>query len=326
MAHHAEALSMSWRVARAIRQEGWTGEVIAVHARSCYLMGDDSDIYAVVAESLGNGPLNVVIPAATSQWLSGLSAGSSAASSAELLLLGDSLEIGLEHAALWDPKAYPALGADLEGLRRSLAEIFRTASADSPGHSLARLLPYLDEEDLPSPLDGVIHFPRSHALIAGLRDALVQRNRRSLKVVASSLAGLGSGLTPSGDDFLAGVLLAIALAQEHQANADLGEIGALLLETAAARTHEISGAHLRTALAGEVGERWHPLIAAISAGNAERAGDAALSVMKIGETSGADMLAGFLVGMGAVHQFSPAAWQEAAVPAAGSRLRETPAT
>jgi hypothetical protein len=62
MTNRVEALSMSWRVGRAIRQEGWGGEILAVHPHNCYLMDEDGAIYAVVEESLGNGPLNLVIP------------------------------------------------------------------------------------------------------------------------------------------------------------------------------------------------------------------------------------------------------------------------
>ena len=48
MTNRVEALSMSWRVARAVREEGWSGEVLAVHPRSCYLLDEDGAIYAVV--------------------------------------------------------------------------------------------------------------------------------------------------------------------------------------------------------------------------------------------------------------------------------------
>ncbi len=310
MVEQVKALSMSWRVARAIRQEGWSGEVIAVHQRSCYLTGDDAEIHAVVQEPLGNGPLNLVIRSSSAHPFAGLSAGASVASTGTRLLLGESLDIGLEHATLWDPRAYLARGADPDGPRRCLAELYRTATTRAPERSLARLLPHLNEDELPAPLEAVGHFPRSHALIGGLVESLVRRNRRSLKVVASSLAGLGPGLTPAGDDFLAGILLALALVQEHRPDAELSQIAGLLLETAAPRTHEISAAYLRAAHAGEVGEQWHALLAAISAGDTERVRDSVRAVVGIGETSGADMLAGFIAGMGAmIHGGSLVTWE-----------------
>jgi uncharacterized protein DUF2877 len=323
MDHTIEALSMSWRVARAIRQEGWTGEVLAVHPHSMYVTDDDGKIYAIVRQSLGNGPLNLVIPVEPAQLFNGLAVGTSLASTGARLGIGEIITIGLEAAAIWDPKAYAALTADPDALDRGLAELCREVSHRAPAESLARLLPHLEEEDLPEALERVAHFPRSHALIGGLVESLTQRDRRRLKVVTSSLAGLGPGLTPAGDDFIAGVLLALALVREQRGDAALNEIATLLVETAAPRTHEISGAYLRAAYEGHVGERWHPLLAALAAGDGARIAAAAAPVLATGETSGADMLAGFLVGIGALQGGAAAAWRTA-VPAGGPIAASNP--
>jgi len=306
MTNRVDALSMSWRVGRAIRQEGWGGEILAVHPHSCYLMDEDGAIYAVVEEGLGNGPLNLVIPASPPRLFQYLSVGETVKSTGEILMLSDSLDVGLAKARLWDPRPYPAIGADPGGLRHALAALSEVAAARSPEGSLARLLPYLSEDDLPAPLQKPPHFPRSHALMGGLAESLAHRNRRGLKVVTSSMAGLGPGLTPACDDFLAGVLLALALIQGLRDDPELAEIADMLLETAAPRTGEISAAYLRAAHAGEANERWHRLLGALTGEHAGTVEEPARAVMQIGETSGADMLAGFLVAMQSV-QGSPAA-------------------
>jgi len=322
MTHEIEALSISWRAARALRRPEWSGEVLAVHSRSCYLASEEGEIFAVVQQPLGNGPFSVVIPAAHTDLFRGLSLGVTADGTGEHLMLGEEIQINLAGASLWDPKAYPGLNADEPALSRCLAEAHRAVATLAPATSLVRLLPHLQDEDLPPSLQHVSHFPRSHALIAGLADALGQRNRRSLKVVTSSLAGLGPGLTPSGDDFLAGVLVALALARQHRPDAGLTEIAALLVETAAPRTNEISAAYLKAAHAGEVAERWHPLIEAIASGRAAEVGTAAAAVMEVGETSGADMLAGFLAGIGAIYRIPRVPWPDAVLPAVGAQSSE----
>lgn len=313
---------MSWRVARAIRQEGWTGEVIAVHPHSVYATDEDDEVYAIVHQPLGNGPLNLVIPADPAQVFNGLSLGTSLASNGARLGIGEVITIELEGAAIWDPKAYAALSADPEALDRGLAELCREVSHRAPAESLARLLPHLEDEDLPEALERVAHFPRSHALIGGLVESLAQRDRRRLKVVTSSLAGLGPGLTPAGDDFIAGVLLALALVRQQRGDTALNEIATLLVETAAPRTHEISAAYLRAAFDGQVGERWHPLLAALAAGDGAEIAAAASPVLATGETSGADMLAGFVVGIGALT--GGAAVRRAPVPAGGPVAASNP--
>ena len=304
------ALSMSARVARAIRQEGWTGEIMAVHPHSVYVTDEDDEIYAIVRQPLGNGPLNLVIPAEPAHLFNGLALGTSLASTGVTLGVGDGITIGLDAAVVWESKARAVLAADGALVERSLAVLCREVSQRAPAESLARLLPHLDDEDLPEPLDQVPHFPRSHALISGLAESLAQRDRRRLKVVTSSLAGLGPGLTPAGDDFIAGVLLSLALVRAQRGDPALTEIAHMLVETAAPRTHEISAAYLRAAYDGQVGERWDPLLQTLAAGDADHITAAAGPVLATGETSGADMLAGFVVGFGVLQGGgSTAAWR-----------------
>ena len=307
---------MSGRVARAIRQEGWTGEVIAVHPNSLYFTDEDDEIYAIVRQPLGNGPLNLVIPVEPAHVFNGLALGTSLASTGANLGIGEGITIGLEGAAVWDPKAYAAAGADGALLERGLAELCRGIPRRAPAESLLRLLPYLEDEDLPEPFERVAHFPRSHALIGGLAESLAQRDRRRLKVVTSSLAGLGPGMTPAGDDFIAGVLLALALVRAQRSDPALNDVASMLVETAAPRTHEISAAYLRAAYDGQVSERWHPLLAALAAGDAKQITATVEPVLATGETSGADMLAGFVVGIGAL-QGGPSAMWRTPVPAGG---------
>jgi hypothetical protein len=243
----------------------------------------------------------VVIPASPPGLFQFLSVGETVRSTGEILMLSDSLDVGLAKAHLWDPKSYPAIAVDTDGFRGALAALFETAATHSPDASLARLLPYLQEDDLPGPLQKVPHFPRSHALMGGLAESLARRNRRGLKVVTSSMAGLGPGLTPAGDDFLAGVLLALALTQGLRDDPELGEIAGMLLETATPRTGEISAAYLKAAHAGEASEPWHRLLGALAGDHPDSREASARSVMQTGETSGADMLAGFLTAMRAIH-------------------------
>jgi hypothetical protein len=314
---------MSARVARAIRQEGWTGEVMAVHPHSVYVTDEDDEIYAIVHQPLGNGPLNLVIPAEPAHLFNGLALGTSLASTGARLGVGEGITIGLDGAAVWESTVHAALAADGALLDRGLAVLCRDITERAPAESLARLLPHLDDEDLPDALERVAHFPRSHALIGGLAESLAHRDRRRLKVVTSSLAGLGPGLTPAGDDFIAGILLALAIVRAQRGDPALNEIAHLLVETAAPRTHEISAAYLRAAYDGQVSERWDPLLAALAAGDAERLTAASGPVLATGETSGADMLAGFVVGIGAL-QGGPAAMWRARMPAGGPAASPTP--
>ena len=102
---------------------------------------------------------------------------------------------------------------------------------------------------------------------------------------ARQLAGLGQGLTPSGDDFIIGVMLA-AWAGLYGATAE--DFCAPLAHAAAPRTTALSAAFLHAAARGEAMSPWHTLFAALACPDALRA------VLEVGHTSGADALAGFI--------------------------------
>jgi hypothetical protein len=106
---------------------------------------------------------------------------------------------------------------------------------------------------------------------------------------ARQLAGLGPGLTPSGDDFIIGVMLA-AWAGLYGAAAK--EFCVALAHAAAPRTTSLSAAFLHAAARGEAMSPWHTLFAALACPDALAA--ALRTVLAVGHTSGADALAGFI--------------------------------
>jgi len=122
-----------------------------------------------------------------------------------------------------------------------------------------------------------------------LRDGLVGGNLPEALEAATRLAGLGGGVTPSGDDYLLGAIHALWSRLEEPR---VSRIGVAIAEAAAPRTNAISGEWLKAAARGEAGSDWHVLIQALgSDGEWEQA---VIQLIHRGHTSGADALAGFL--------------------------------
>jgi hypothetical protein len=128
-----------------------------------------------------------------------------------------------------------------------------------------------------------------------LVDALCGGDEALARTHATSLLGLGPGLTPSGDDFLVG-LFAVLNLEDAPGHGLLGG-GAAVLDDAARSTHAISLAALRHAVRGRVPE---PVVAFIEqltvGGSRERVLDALRRVLALGSTSGADIAAGVVAG------------------------------
>lgn len=111
----------------------------------------------------------------------------------------------------------------------------------------------------------------------------------------TALVGLGPGLTPSGDDFLAGFLVALRRLGRGEA-ADT--LAAVVAPIAARATNTISAAHLALAAEGEISARLIDVLDRIAAGgDCEALLD---RVEAIGHTSGWDGLAGLVAGAAAV--------------------------
>ena len=173
---------------------------------------------------------------------------------ADLVLpeLGASLSVSVARAAAWNPpRTTPALPS-LRGM-------------DIPSEGLGGLL-----VGMHNPL--AVH---AQPALEALDDWLVGS---ALRREAEGLIGLGPGLTPSGDDYLGGMLIALRLlGRRSQADALWGWLEPRLRS----RTSAISAAHLVAAAAGEGHEALHEALL----GDPTRLGS-------VGHCSGWDALAG----------------------------------
>ena len=104
------------------------------------------------------------------------------------------------------------------------------------------------------------------------------------------LLGAGRGLTPSGDDFLAGTLVALHAFGEGAVAASLARA---VTRHAPRRTSRLSAAHLEAACAGEAIGPVHETIRAIAGDTCP--GRALDALESFGHDSGFDALAGVLL-------------------------------
>jgi hypothetical protein len=110
-------------------------------------------------------------------------------------------------------------------------------------------------------------------------------DRGDLDGAVDAIAGLGPGLTPAGDDTLAGILLVFGAHDRAVAVAAANR----------ARTNDIARAFLAWAARGQSIEPVHRLLAADGAGGAARA---LADLLRFGHSSGADLAFGLGLGLG----------------------------
>ncbi|MFN2478623.1 MAG: DUF2877 domain-containing protein [Pseudonocardiaceae bacterium] len=107
-----------------------------------------------------------------------------------------------------------------------------------------------------------------------------------LATLAARLGGRGPGLTPAGDDVLAGALLAARARCGPAAEPELSAVAASV------RTAEPAAAFLTWAARGQCIEPAHAVLLALAARDEPRAHAAAARLVAVGASSGAALLAG----------------------------------
>ena len=229
------------------------GEVCAVFRRSFYVRLNDR--YACIGDaSLGRGPLNALVSAFSEP------------------PLGATVMVSLESAHPWAPA--PASG----NARPNLAAL----RACLDGH--------VPEEGLGCVILGV-----DNALSVHAQPALEAIERwlagNALGHEAAQLIGLGPGLTPSGDDYLGGVLVALRWVRR---GAQADSLWRWLEPRLSERTSAISAAHLAAAAGGEVHEALHDLLTDLAAWESPDLVPRLSRLDALGHTSGWDALAGIV--------------------------------
>lgn len=251
------------------------GTVHSLFERSLYVRLGDR-LICIGPRELGAGPLNLLCES----WLArGEPAkrwriGETVRTSGATLHVGATLTVDCAALAEWRPPAVvhvKALAAGLAALGPLLDRL--------PADGLGRLL--FDDPRTDTAILRVAR-PALHAMADFIR-----RDAATAPAECIALLGLGPGLTPSGDDFLGGAMITLALLGKIEHRDALWHA---LRPHIAERTSEISAAHLAAASDGFGHAALHECLAAIAAGHDSRKAFDALACL--GHTSGLDALAG----------------------------------
>ncbi|HEX2355399.1 MAG TPA: DUF2877 domain-containing protein [Micromonosporaceae bacterium] len=229
---------------------GATGRVIAVFRRAVYVAFPPGLVTLVPADA-EPGPLHVHVAE-----LPPAAVGDPARAAGDLLTVAG-VRLG-GGAPVWRPPPLPDPGG--------IAATLRAVVAHTPD---------LDLNGGPGPA-------RADRLRSTLR-------RGGVAGAAAVLAGRGGGMTPAGDDLLAGVLLVARARHPHAEEALVGI-------ARGADTHAISRAFLEQSARGRSLAAVHDLIGACADGDAAAARRARHRLAGVGATSGLDLAYGLLAG------------------------------
>lgn len=276
-------------------RRGPGARVLHVFSGVCNLVNDEDEVLSLVTDQLDLGPFSVLAPESAVPFNRWLKQDTPIRVEPGAIVLGDHF-LAFSAGEQWDPRIpWERLRTSPKLVLGRFPQLTQLLHRHAPENSLARLVGH-DGASSNEPGEA-LSSKISHQIRAAARQpaadlcrGIVLQDLDAVRSGACALAGLGGGLTPAGDDYLVGAMLAAWLLYPARRASSVAET---VINAAVPRTNRLSAAWLRAAAQGEASLRWHLLLEALSGPDLDGLEDAVLELLSVGHTSGADALGGF---------------------------------
>lgn len=268
-------------------QRDQPARVLGVTSRGVFLAIEQRILF--ISCEQWRGPLTINLDRSVDQ-LCALEVGAEAIfADARLIFPAASISLFASTAEIWHPPSPALLPGPIGQQRDNAQRLARSVTSRAIDRGFAPLLnPLLD-----LPLDGPLSREHSAVLVIlqTLRHALQHDDLASVQAGISQLLGRGTGLTPSGDDGVLGLLLML---NRWPRGIDRAELNRYVIDLAYRRTTTLSANLIECAAAGQADERLIAVADGIALGSAavEECIDDLLSW---GSSSGIDALLGMVL-------------------------------
>ncbi|MBT98754.1 MAG: hypothetical protein CL902_09000 [Dehalococcoidia bacterium] len=299
---HAQVGIIGAKARECLGAPEFAGEVVVATSMAAYIAVDTGDIVAVCPPSQQLHPRSLL----TDLDLSNVEVGQRIWIEGKKLSFSNGSRLDLTGSRVWIREPISAANAATpQQLNARFDDLLRAAKELHQGENLGLALPFFDSEDQSS--ERVVMPDNASPLVSAgvqqIRELLPNCRSGNLGEVlelARELIGLGHGLTPSGDDFVGGLLFmahhlsAVYPAQLWWSEADTSPF----LSRSRAMTSQISHALMADLANGQSHESLHDLVDDLfSSGPDVDAEKHVRSVTQIGQSSGWDILTGMLAGL-----------------------------
>ena len=287
------AVSLLGSAASSTLQEAHSGRLAAVFSRSFYAEFPGGYV-CFGSEEIGSGPLNALMPGArASTWRGDRPrVGESLEVQGSRVRLENGSTIDLSKAEIWEPGVSDRM-ADPDMLAVNLRALEAATRVTPCDHGLLRLAYGAGEAVDDDPC--LSYASRPFDELRQWLDASLSAGSDEVPDCPHDvirLIGAGPGLTPSGDDVLAGAMVTLhRLHEEGTLQCLADRIAARLAD----RTNAISAAHLKQAMMGGAGERVLGVVDDLMFGRAIDPESVLRTLSTVGATSGLDALAGIVL-------------------------------
>lgn len=278
---------------------GQRGTILAVVSNAIYLLTDSGELFWLTTTEIPRHPRCIRVPvplpgAAVNMPFTVTEPG--------LLTIGPDTYLDCRRASIWSPPTF-STGEVLppavlpERVRAAAAVLDNLPSPAGLGVLLPDILSIATGDRSPFLPTGAFSAP-VWAAIWEIARACLAHNGEVILSLAEPLIGLGEGLTPSGDDFVGGVLFCLywlsRLYGDFRPTVDWAD----RIDKFSEKTHLISFTLLSDLARGQGVEPLHQwLNCVLTDSPADRVGEYAAQLVQIGHSSGWDLLSGAMTGL-----------------------------
>lgn len=267
-------------------------EILGITSRGVFLKFDSNKMIFLSFENY-RGPLTANLSGDFQHYKS-LSPGGRVTLSQEAILFPNSkISISISNAKVWKPSRHigsPHNSFDRISLIRSLSlDVYHPKK----GEGLSEMLPALVGFS-PEYANGDTQFQGVNKKFDEIRNQIAEGDLLTLTQTTHSFLGLGSGLTPSGDDFVIGLMLSLNRWKSIlQPGNNLSKLNEIVVEAAYKRTTTLSANLIECAALGLADERLIQAVDYLALGKYNR--DEVISgLLSWGNSSGVDALVGMI--------------------------------
>ncbi len=285
-------------VARDCLAPGQCGKILAVFSKAIYLLTETDALFWITTDE---APMHRRC-AQISPPLPGPLAGSPFRVEDRRLTIDPDFIFDIDSASSWDaPRLDPNAAWKITELPERIHSLFSRLDFSQAG-GCGNFIPLILSLTRSDPIEPFSKYPDpilqfSQPFVLDMARACLESQPSRISQTAGKLIGLGTGLTPSGDDFVGGFLFAVNQLQAAFPAFDFTPY-AIPVEGYAARTPSISFTLLKDHTDGHAIAPLHRIINALISGEPLEGIHPFISQLtQIGHSTGWDLLTGLLTGL-----------------------------
>lgn len=280
-----------------------TGEIHSAFERVFNIKFNDT-LVGIARNDVYRSQINMITDVSTDESMTslGVRRGVRARIGKNRIIIGSTLKVSVTGTKIWQPSTSVHTPSNPKIISRNLEEVKRKMSSRNIDEGLGQLLGHIDDI-LEDGISGTYNLnqvaKKALPSIDKLAKGALERNPEKLKDASKGLIGLGLGLTPSGDDMLAGFMIArwwITNSFGTKLN-QVKEENTSIKRQMEDKTTLFSKQHLRYAAKGETNEAVENFLKAILKDQMSNINLHIDHVIGMGETSGTDTMFGLLLGL-----------------------------